>query len=76
MGKVNSSVIRDYEYDADAQVLYITFVSGKTYAYDRVPADVYDDLEAAASKGTFFNRYIRDHYRYVLVTLRRPRSRP
>jgi hypothetical protein len=71
MGRVNSSVIRNIEYDADAQVLYVTFVSGKTYAYDRVPADVYDDLDAAPSKGEFFNRYIRDGYRYLLVTLPR-----
>jgi KTSC domain-containing protein len=72
MGRVESSVIRDYEYDGSAQVLYVTFVSGKTYAYDRVPPDVYDAFEAAGSKGKFFNRYIRDHYRYVLVTLPRP----
>ena len=75
MGRVNSSVIRNIEYDADAQVLDVTFVSGKTYAYDRVPADVYDDLEAAASKGEFFNRHIRDRYRYALVTLRGRRSK-
>jgi KTSC domain len=75
MGRVNSSVIREYEYDADAQVLYITFVGGKTYGYDLVPADVYDDLVTATSKGEFFNRHIRDRYRYALVTLRGRRSR-
>lgn len=76
MDRVKSSVIRDYEYDRSAQVLYVTFVSGKTYAYDRVPPDLHDAFAAAGSKGEFFNRHIRDHYRYVLVTLPRPRSRP
>jgi hypothetical protein len=72
---VQSSVIREVEYDASAQVLYITFVSGKTYAYDRVSADLHDALLAASSKGEFFNRHIRGHHPYSLVTLSRPRRR-
>jgi KTSC domain len=73
MDGVKSSVIRDCDYDQDAETLYITFVSGKTYAYDRVPPDVYDAFVAAESKGTFFNSHIRNHYRYAAVTLRRLR---
>ena len=75
MPKVQSSVIREFEYDALAQVLYVTFVSGKTYAYDRVAAELYDALLAAGSKGEFFNRHIRNHHPYSLVTLGRPRRR-
>ena len=75
MPRVQSSVIRDYEYDSSAQVLFITFVSGKTYAYDRVPPHVVDAFEAAPSKGEFFNEHIRDQYDYVLVTLPRQPKR-
>lgn len=73
MPSVQSSVIREFEYDASAQVLYVTFVSGDTYVYDRVPPNVRDAFAAASSKGEFFNRYIRDRYAYSLVKLRRPR---
>jgi hypothetical protein len=74
MDSVQSSVIRDYDYDPSAAVLSITFVGGKTYAYGRVPQDVFDAFLAADSRGQFFNRHIRDQYRYWLVTLPRSRS--
>jgi KTSC domain len=59
-----SSVIRDYEYDADIQQLEITFVSGKVYVYGAVPEDVFEDFLAASSKGEFFNAHIRGAYAY------------
>jgi len=59
-----SSVIRDIEYDADRHQLWVTFVSGKTYVYDRVPADVYEAFRSYSTKGGFFNRFIRDRYRH------------
>jgi hypothetical protein len=59
-----STVIRDYKYDQDAQTLCITFVSGKVYEYERVPASIYLALSTAFSKGTFFNRFIKDQFRY------------
>jgi hypothetical protein len=43
--------------------LTITFVTGRRYIYADVPEQVYADFRAAYSKGTFFNKYIRDHYR-------------
>jgi KTSC domain len=70
---VPSSVIQEFAYDATAQALSITFVSGKTYVYDRVPPSLYDAFAAAGSKGEFFNRYIRDHYAYALMGPGAPR---
>ena len=58
-----SSVIREFEYDSYRHQLFVTFVSGKTYVYDRVPPDVHEAFQAYQSKGTFFNRFIRDRYR-------------
>lgn len=64
---VPSSVIRDYAYDPADRSLEITFVSGKRYLYSRVPQYVIDEFGAAASKGEFFNKYIRERYAYVEI---------
>lgn len=58
-----SSVIRAFDYDAQAKRLKVTFVTGRLYAYLDVPKDIADALRAAGSKGEYFNRAIRDHFR-------------
>jgi len=58
-----STVVRQHHYEPAAQELTITFVTGRRYIYADVPEQVYADFRAAYSKGTFFNKYIRDHYR-------------
>jgi len=63
-----SSVIRTFDYDAERKLLSVRFVSEKLYVYERVPEDVYDAFRVAPSKGVFFNKYIRDRYRYHEVT--------
>jgi len=57
-----SSVIRGFDYDAAAQRLAVTFVTGKRYAYLGVPEDVAHDFRQAFSKGEYFNAAIRDQY--------------
>ena len=57
-----SSVIRFYRYDADTQELLVGFQSGTKYVYSGVPADIFAALNAAFSKGEFFNSHIRDKY--------------
>jgi hypothetical protein len=59
-----STVIRNYLYDPGKRELWITFVSGRRYIYEDVPLDVFDAFRTAFSKGTFFNREIRDRYVY------------
>jgi hypothetical protein len=59
-----SSVIRDIEYDAEREQLFVTFVSGKLYVYEPVPAEVHGAFATASSKGEFFNRFIRDRFRH------------
>jgi hypothetical protein len=59
-----SSVIRSIEYDPERYRLFVTFVSGRIYVYDGVPQHAHEEFEAASSKGAFFNRYIRDRYRF------------
>jgi hypothetical protein len=63
-----SSAVRDIKYDEESETLWVTFVpTGKRYAYRNVPLETYDDFRMAFSKGTFFNRFIRDQYDYDLV---------
>jgi KTSC domain len=63
-----STVIRAFAYDSETRELTVTFVTGRIYAYLAVPADVYDDFATAFSKGTFFNKHIRDAYEYREIT--------
>ncbi|MES1200075.1 MAG: KTSC domain-containing protein [Pseudomonadota bacterium] len=57
-----SSVLQRYLYDAAKSELIVTFVSGRTYAYEDVPLAIYEALCAADSKGAYFNAHIRDEY--------------
>lgn len=57
-----SSVIRNFLYRAEDKALDITFTTGRKYRYLNVPAQIYDEMCAAFSKGEFFNQHIRDHY--------------
>lgn len=59
-----SSVIRNFRYRPNEQALDITFVSGRTYRYLRVPPKVYEDMRTSFSKGEFFNQHIRDHFTF------------
>lgn len=40
--------------------------SGKRYDYENVPAEVYAAFRAAFAKGRFFNKHIRERFRYRL----------
>jgi lysyl-tRNA synthetase class 2 len=64
-----STVIRARSYDAGTSRLTITFVTGRIYVYEDVPPSVVAALNAATSKGRFFNQHIRDCYRYREITL-------
>lgn len=60
-----SSVIRHFAYDAASRRLDILFVSGRRYSYHDVPPEIADAMDAATSKGGYFNEAIRDHYRFT-----------
>ena len=63
-----SSVIHHHNYDRQSHRLEITFVGGKMYAYEEVPLSIYLAFIAAFSKGTFFNKFIKDRYRCHEIT--------
>jgi KTSC domain len=57
-----STVIRRFHYEGQRNELVIQFQSGRRYAYDNVPPEVYDALRAARSRGSYFNAWVRDRY--------------
>jgi KTSC domain len=63
-----STAIADIDYDHGREWLTVTFVSGRIYQYVDVPVEVAASFRSAASKGAFFNRYIRDRYTYREIT--------
>lgn len=63
--QVFSSAISSVGYDEQRSVLEVEFQSGAVYDYLNVPLKVWEDLQAADSKGRFVSRHIRDHYSFV-----------
>lgn len=59
MISVSSSNLAAIGYDYDTASLRIQFNRSGTYEYQGVPAEVYEGLLAAASKGQFFDLHIK-----------------
>jgi KTSC domain len=61
---VTSSNLRSVGYDSTSQVLEIEFHDGGIYQYFDVPSSVHASLLNAGSKGSYFQTFIKDRYRY------------
>jgi hypothetical protein len=61
---VESSTLGTIAYDRADQLLWLEFRSHAVYCYFGVPPGVYQDLMAAQSKGSYFNRSIRGRFPY------------
>ncbi|MBV9549903.1 MAG: KTSC domain-containing protein [Alphaproteobacteria bacterium] len=65
MPYLQSSALKSVFYDEAHHALRATFrESGRTYVYEDVPQKLYDALLFANSVGAFFNRHIRDCFRF------------
>jgi|KBSMisStaDraftv2_1062788.scaffolds.fasta_scaffold5365716_1 hypothetical protein len=64
MPSVDSSAIREIDYDPAREQLFVRFVSGARYVYQDVPAKVGKPFLAASSKGRYFAAKVRDRYAY------------
>ncbi|WP_329610888.1 KTSC domain-containing protein [Pseudomonas tremae] len=62
MVRVNSSAITAVGYDPATGRMRITFKRGRPYDYCHVPPNIHQGLMDAGSKGTYFDRMIRDRY--------------
>jgi lysyl-tRNA synthetase class 2 len=60
-----STVIRSFHYHASQRRLEIVFVTGRRYSYHDVPSAIFEAMQAAFSKGEFFNACIRDHFPFT-----------
>ncbi len=57
-----STVIRRFDYRPETRELVITFTTGRRYLYSQVTEEAVDRFRAAFSKGSHFNRHIRDRF--------------
>jgi lysyl-tRNA synthetase class 2 len=63
---LDSSVLAAATYAPDG-ILELEFRTRTVYRYFAVPPAVFQDLIAAPSKGKYFNRNIRNHFRHQRV---------
>jgi hypothetical protein len=63
----HSTLVQAATYQDQFAVLELEFSDGAVYRYFQVPAQVYEDLLSAESKGGYFNRCIRTHFAYAAV---------
>ena len=62
---VGSGALDKVKYIAESETLVIGLTDGSVYEYQDVPASAYGRLMAAERKWKYFNRQIRDFYRYT-----------
>ena len=60
---LQSSLLSSAAYSDDG-TLQLQFHNGAIYQYFAVPIGVFQDLLAAQSKGSYFNRYISDPFQH------------
>jgi hypothetical protein len=61
---LESTALNSAAYLPAERSLYLEFHSGEKYRYFEFPPELYQEFLAAESKGTFFARNIRNHFRY------------
>jgi hypothetical protein len=69
---VQSSNLAGIGYNRSARVLEIEFQSGAIYRYREVPAEIYEGLLSAESKGQYFIRHVRGRYEFRRMNEPRP----
>lgn len=50
-----SSMLLNAYYDTDEKEMTVTFINGRSYTYENVPKDVYEELTTTKSAGRYFN---------------------
>ena len=61
MHPVESTAVKMIGYDGEAEEAYVEYLGGGLYAYEGVPAGVFEELANAESKGTFVNAVIKEY---------------
>jgi hypothetical protein len=68
MKPVQSSMVQEYGYDAQAQMLYVRFAGGALYRYSEVSLFEFDNLVAAESFGKHLNANIKPNFQAERLT--------
>ena len=63
----DSSMITRVEYEFAAKRMVVFFNTGRVYAYEAVPEQVFDALCQAPSAGQFFNRNVRNAFKFTQI---------
>jgi lysyl-tRNA synthetase class 2 len=71
-----STVIRHFRYRPETRELEIEFTSGRCYRYLAVPEETATAMRQAFSKGSYFNRHIRDKFAFRIGTHHAPDPDP
>jgi len=61
---LESKLLAAAAYAAPRRILYLRFHSGEIYRYFTFPAEQYQNLLDADSRGRYFLNHIRDHFPY------------
>ncbi len=64
---VSSSIIATVGHDAETLTLEVEFLNGSVYQYMNVPADVYNEMIASSSAGSYLAKNIKNIYPYSRV---------
>lgn len=64
---IKSSSIKSTSYNMLSENLTITFNSGVSYEYRKVPTLEFTKFRLAKSQGTYFNKYISSNYKFKKV---------
>ena len=62
-----SSVVNNYIYFPETEILRITYQSGAVYDYLKVPQETFDRFRTAQSKGRFLNYAIKPKFKYKKI---------
>jgi KTSC domain len=71
---VKSTNITSVGYDKKSRVLRILFREGSMYDFEGVPPQLFNQLMAAESKGTFFQEFIKGQFSFTRVNLEKERT--
>lgn len=62
-----SSVVKNFIYFPETEILRIIYQSGAVYDYFKVPSDIIEKFGKAKSKGQFLNKVIKPRFKYTKI---------
>ncbi len=67
-----SSLLQAATYQQEAAILEVALRGGAVYRYFGVPAQTYEELLQAPSKGAYFNGHVRSRFAYTKILPTQP----